>query len=70
MQLRLLIDCSWLYYKVKCVIFYIVIFIGRLIMKVDVKKELLDERLPVAFDKALMVSKKAETLIYMVLEIR
>ncbi|MBO5120887.1 MAG: hypothetical protein J6C28_04320 [Bacilli bacterium] len=31
----------------------------------DVKTNLLEERLPSAFDKALLVSKKAETMIYM-----
>ena len=31
----------------------------------DVKTNLLEERLPGAFDKALLVSKKAETMIYM-----
>lgn len=33
----------------------------------DINRELLEERLPNAFDNALMVSKKAETMIYMAL---
>lgn len=31
----------------------------------DVKTNLLEERLPSAFDKAILVGKKAETMIYM-----
>ena len=31
----------------------------------DVRNNLLEDRLPSAFDKALLVSKKAETMIYM-----
>lgn len=31
----------------------------------DVKTNLLEERLPNAFDRALLVSKKAETMVYM-----
>lgn len=33
----------------------------------DANRQLLDERLPRAFDRALLISKKAETVIYMAL---